>query len=745
MKDSKFNSIQSNKVLIFVELFLNYFPAVLIFLMPLFFLTIFTDFYNQSKYVLFLMGTVFMTLFWVLKLLLRKKVSITKSKLDLPIWFHLIVAVVSTVFSVSQLDSIYGTQYNWLQSLITVITFVLYFYTIASNIRSLQAIKFAIYGLVFSGTIVSMITILYYYGIRFGSEAFLQIRNFTPAGSIENVSLLATLAFLLSFSIILNTKDVKNKVASGISLTINLVLITITMQLASIVLLAVGVIYIIFNVSSFKKVKNEILATAILASIWIFAFYFPVTSSFLQRPSLPTEQLLDLRSSWVITARTLTERPIWGAGMGNFSKFFLQFRPLELNTSMYADVNFQNPFNQAFQDLIALGLLGAIAGIFFYYKLADIVIDLYKKKGELTPIHQALLIPIVGIGIYHLLSVGTLVSFFMFYTFLGIFIGLIAGFHKNKSSEDIFLSVTSFSSVEISDAPEGKEKFQYFAMIPLLGIAGAISYYSYFNVAGEYYFRQAINSALRNDAYGVYNNQILARNVFPRRDSYHSAIAQTNLSLALSIARNPNLTEQERQAVSDLMSEAIRSTRLATENLGSYNIDNWVVRATVYRALIGATQDGLQWAVAALNNAITLDPTNANLRLDLGSLYFSQNDFVTAANLFRQATELRYNLANAHYNLAQALKGAQVKDLALRELEVTKSLLSAESPDMAMLDNEIATLRKELESVAGASTEKKSVEQIENSKTTSASQTTPLTKPEEVTKDAQVLEKAVGQ
>ncbi|NBO36113.1 hypothetical protein EBU91_01015 [bacterium] len=178
MTDNKFKPIQTNKVLIFVELFLNYFPVALIFLVPIFFLTTSTEFYEFNKAVLFTVGTILLTLFWILKLLLRSKVHITKSAIDLPIWIYLVVFALSSFLSINPTDSIFGNQIKWVPSLLSVVTLVLYFYILSANLRSLQAIKYSIYAMIAGGTISSAVVLLSYYGIKLSSQAFAQIANF---------------------------------------------------------------------------------------------------------------------------------------------------------------------------------------------------------------------------------------------------------------------------------------------------------------------------------------------------------------------------------------------------------------------------------------------------------------------------------------------------------------------------------------------------------------------------------------
>lgn len=742
MTDTKLKPIQTNKVLIFVEFFLNYFPVALTFLVPIFFLTTFTEFYEYSKFVLFLVGTILLTLFWVLKLLLRSKVYITKSTLDVPIWLYIIVFALSTFLSINQVDSIFGTQTRWVPSLIALVTFVLYFYVISTNLRSLQAIKYSIYGLMAGGTISSLVLILSYFGVRLGSEAFMQVPTFNLSGSIEIASLIASIAMLFSISVYYNTKDSINKGLSFLSFLLNLMALTLVWHYPALILSLLGLVYINFSFSkSFKSIRNEALSVLVTIAVWLAIVLTPITSKVVRNNNFVLEPQLDVQTSWYMAATVLKDRPLWGMGPNSFAKVYNQNKTLSINNTPFWNYNFTRPVSQAFEDLAALGILGAAVSLFFLFKLYELVRNVYEKKEEFSPVHQALLIPVIGIPFYHLISTASTQSNFIFYTYLGIFISLVAGFGKNKKSEDIYISIKSFSTIEVSDEQEKKEKFQYFAIIPLLGIAGAIGYYSLFNVQSEYFFRKAINSALTNDVYGVYNNQISARNAFPRRDAYHTAIAQTNLNLAVTLANKGSLTDQEKEAIQTLIAESIRSTRIATEQLDMLNLNNWVVRSAIYRTLIGVTSDADQWAIGALSNAIQLDPANPNLRMELGTIYFTKGDFLSAANLFKQATQLKQNYANAHYNLAQALVKVKAFDAAISELEITKSLLPNGSEDINKLNQEIDDIRK-TNKVAGASTERKSTTELEN-KGVTIDNNQSLTKPDENKKDTN-LEKVVN-
>jgi tetratricopeptide (TPR) repeat protein len=222
--------------------------------------------------------------------------------------------------------------------------------------------------------------------------------------------------------------------------------------------------------------------------------------------------------------------------------------------------------------------------------------------------------------------------------------------------------------------------------------------------------RQSLDAAAKNDGTTTYNMQRLALTVNPTRDNYHTTYAQTNLAIANSIASKTDITDTDRQTIQDLIAQAIRSVRVATEVVGPLNPSNWEVRAMVYRSLINVAQNASDWAIGSYNSAIQLDPSNPRLRVELGGVYFTLGDYLSAANQFRQATALKPDYANAYFNFGSAL--IQLKDYAnaMAALDVTKSLIPANSPDRKVVDDLIASLQKPV--VAGAATAKPTVEQI---------------------------------
>ena len=63
---------------------------------------------------------------------------------------------------------------------------------------------------------------------------------------------------------------------------------------------------------------------------------------------------------------------------------------------------------------------------------------------------------------------------------------------------------------------------------------------------------------------------------------------------------------------------------------------NWQTHASIYRILIHVAQDADQWSIAAYVRAIQTDPTNPMLRLDLGGVYVTTQNYDQAIRLFQQ-------------------------------------------------------------------------------------------------------------
>ncbi|PIS14463.1 hypothetical protein COT64_02510, partial [Candidatus Shapirobacteria bacterium CG09_land_8_20_14_0_10_39_12] len=79
-----------------------------------------------------------------------------------------------------------------------------------------------------------------------------------------------------------------------------------------------------------------------------------------------------------------------------------------------------------------------------------------------------------------------------------------------------------------------------------------------------------------------------------------------------------------------------------------------------------------------------------------GGVYYSLKNFNQAATYFLQATNLKPDHANAHYNLANALRELGAFADAKTEYETTQTLVKADSADYQKVTAELEEVKRRL-------------------------------------------------
>lgn len=370
-----------------------------------------------------------------------------------------------------------------------------------------------------------------------------------------------------------------------------------------------------------------------------------------------------------------------GVGPAHFVDAFTAFKSLDFNASPFWNLRFTTSANFYFYLLTTLGILGLAAWLF----LAGKVIRVVKMRFE------AMIVGPWEKGVLGSLLLALLLFFFLpapqvaIVAFMVVLALLVTSYRLGENT----LYAKTVSGL-FANTP-------WFGPLILLIFAGFTILSSYHFgrlVLADYYFAQSLEAARNNRGTDTYNLLIRAIGFNPWSDGYRVSYAQTNLALADAVASQKDLTDQQKQAVVQLVQQAIREGRNAVA-LEPKRVADWENLSLVYRNLINFAQGADQFAIASINQAIALDPGNPRLRLDLGGIYFSLKDYQSASLAFAAAANLKPDFANAHYNLAQAAKQLKISDQALRELQLTASLVctaGAQSQDCQKVNSEIMDL-----------------------------------------------------
>ncbi|MFZ5424197.1 MAG: tetratricopeptide repeat protein [Patescibacteria group bacterium] len=701
--------IQQNRET-FIEMLLNVLPTILAFLVPIFFLPLTSEFFEFNKLMLITVSTIFMLFVWALKMLFNKKVYMAKSSIDLPLMLLTVVFILATVFSIDKTSSIYGKYGRWFPSVSGIITLVSFYYVVASNTVSEKIIKNTVFAFIFGATIASIVALLRYFGVTLGSAAFLQAPNFTLTGSATSTVILAALGAVLSVVFLTYEKSIAVKILLVQTAAVNFMAVALLNLLPGWAVLSAGLLGFLIFVPINKALENKQHLTALLGVgvALVLALLLPTSRDLVVNNNYPKEITLGARESWVVALSTVRDFPVLGSGPSTFYLNFPRYRPLTLNTTELWNIRFDKPFNEVFGIMASIGILGLLATAFFVYKTIKFLLN-HREFEDETGTTAALNIGIMALLVSYVFTYATVVSTFTLFLFLAMAVAKSAVNAKSKHAEIVLLSLSasSFSSMSIIGSFQDgnkRESLQYVIALPMLLALLAGGYLSFKVYASEYYTRKAIKSLQANNGTATYDFQSKAIKYNPRRDVYRNAYVQTNIALANTLAANENLSDSDKATIQQLIAQAIQETRTSTEVLNPLNVGAWESRGQVYRALIGVAQESDTWAIRSYSTAVQLDPTNPRLRVDLGGIYYLKGDYLSAANLFREATRLKPDYANGYYNLANALKQLNAPQDALKQLEIAQRLVEAGSPDAERIAAEIEALKAN-PTVAGVTTQ----------------------------------------
>lgn len=378
---------------------------------------------------------------------------------------------------------------------------------------------------------------------------------------------------------------------------------------------------------------------------------------------------LDGRSAWAIAAETLKNSPFFGVGLGNFIEAFSQFRPASFNmTNMWAST-----FGVSLMGILnwwtELGTVGLVIIIIM-------LIMGWRKRKE----NQFIKVGFLSLGVL-LLPPSLMTVFLLFWV-------MANDWGEIKESKLIL--------------PLGEKKVNvmpYLVSILLLGLVGFCGYKMTRSVLADYYYKLSLVATSKNDGAGAYNNQIKAISFNPNLADYRANYSQTNLALAnnfLNVKSGETITEENKQKASTLIQQAVREAQAAV-SLDNKIAAYWSNLGSIYQALIGLVDGSLNWSIQSYQQAALLDPVNPMVNMQLGSLYYGSNDYVSAERLFEEALLDKSDMANGWYNWAYAAKQQNKLQLAVNRLEKAVTLVKADSSDYEKASKELETWKKELE------------------------------------------------
>ncbi len=671
-------------------------------LTPLLFLNQTTEFYEMPKLAFLVVVTTILVGLWIISGVVKGKIVITRTPLDIPLLLLLGVVVLSTYFSVSKEAAMYGNFPKVHGSAVAWITYIVLYFVTVSNLKKVTQLKSLLYMLYGSGVVIALITLSSFFHIFLPFD-FAKTVNFTPTGS--SFSTIAFLLLLLPLPLLslFNPKRYLSVPLAVALSTLFGVTIVVIGSLASVVSLVIALALCLF-VAKPERIKKSFalfLIPVVVIAITLTLAYLPLPQPFNAVQQLeanfPKEIQLPFAISWKITASAFRDAPFIGSGPSSYVFNFTSYKPVEFNLLKFWNFSFDTAYNEFLQTLGTLGIVGLLALVSLCLVVARISwkkLSFDNPDAHLDNTH--VLVPalaISGLLSIFLLAIHatTLVSLVM--TLL-IFALLMV---SQKSIRDRVTELSMGLKASTSD----NKQFDLFPVIILIVFvitAVPLLYRTFTVVAADYYHRLALSQANKN---GTLTYQYLqkAEALNPKIDLYRVDMAQTNFALANAIAAKQKpgentLTDQEKKTIQALLSQAINESR-ASVALSPRSPRNWEVLASIYRNITGVAQNALTFSLDAYGQAIQRDPLNPLLRINVGGIYYAAKNYDLAIRFFTDAANLKPDYANAYFNLAIALrdKGDLQNASLVAQQAVTLLQKDTNSPDYKIASKLLADLK----------------------------------------------------
>lgn len=408
----------------------------LIVLLPIFFLPVTFFALNYSKFILFYTLTFIALIIFLVGLLYKKESKFYLNIFSVSVFLIIISYTLSTIFSKNFHISLIGRDFSQ-DSWLTIVSLFSLMFLISFVFKKDLVLK-AVFSVIMTAGLVSLIQILNLLIPSLPSLGLFYSPSNNLIGKLNDLALFATLGSIVGVIALENLKlSFKFKYIIYFTLAINLLLILlINFYLSLYILLGVGVIYLSYNLFFLKKIKESIFSPVWIIVIFSLVSIFFATSvndRFLNKISMDYLEVRPSISTTVdITKKTLENYPVLGAGPGAFEVLWPMYRPLNVLSSNFWNLDFRYGHGIVMSFVATTGIVGALAWVLF---MVCLVFFVFKAIFTKTDDHVTkFLIDSTAIVSLSLWVIATLyISTIVIYALAFIFSGLFLSILKNEN------------------------------------------------------------------------------------------------------------------------------------------------------------------------------------------------------------------------------------------------------------------------------------------------------------------------
>ncbi len=600
-------------------------------LIPLLFTSFTTEFFEIPKIAFLAISTMILALLWSFSWVLKGKVIITRTPLDIPLLLLALTVLISTATSDTKYVSIFGNFPRVHGSAIAWITYILLYFVAVSNIKSLIQARIIVFTLIASSVLNSVVALLSYSG-AYLPLGFAKNMIFNPAGAAFSAVALCLMLLPIIFVHILRPSKILGIPLSLIaSIIFGLVIVLLGNLTSMLIALVIVTIIILLTDKKYLKESLPFLVAPILVALLIFGLGFiPAKNNPLQAKRgayIKDFQELQLSptDSWKVAISSFRDRPAFGSGPSTFLFNFTQYKPATINMTPLWNLRFDSGYNEFFQILTTLGVLGFLAFVFAVLMLFKVGAKVIKSEDSFVFGLGLSIFVIIALLAVHVSTPVTMVASIL------ITAALFAIKKSEGKVEEFTLGIKTAkigsSDSQLNNLVTG-DILPIILFIPIVIMVLVGSWQAYTIILADVNHRLGLNAISQNEkGLQAYEYLAKARNTNPYIDLYRTDMAQTNFLIANAIAtaKAPNeaspggsLTDQDKQNIQQFLSQSINESRAAV-TISPRSAQNWEILASIYRQITGVAESALQFSLDGYGRAIALDPYNPLLRLNVGA------------------------------------------------------------------------------------------------------------------------------
>jgi O-antigen ligase len=389
-----------------------------------------SELFEFNKILFIYISTILITFFWLLKMIVNKKIILKKTPLDIPILIFFLSQLISTVISIDNHTSIFGYYGRFNGGLLSIICYIILYYGIVSNIVNIERLLKTIIA---SSLVVIIwaipghfnhdLTCLLFTG-QFNNSCWdnttlafrPELRAFSTLGQPNWLGAYLAVAFFIGIYFLIKNKDyTKYFILNTLYLFFNFSMILFSRSRSAIGSVIVGLIlfvgyYFFFIKTNVKKVLIILLIVTVIPILFFktgedkidkFLKYEIYKNIFVKKSTtfsltsnnqpLVTDNVTESfdirRIVWEGAWKLAIKNPLFGTGVETFAYSYNLVRPAAHNLTSEWDYVYNKAHNEYLNYLATTGFIGLTSYIllifsflFYSFKILNIKYQISNKS-----------------------------------------------------------------------------------------------------------------------------------------------------------------------------------------------------------------------------------------------------------------------------------------------------------------------------------------------------------------------------